>query len=95
MVQLFSQFLGKQFTALYLSERLSKHPRQHLINAIFKPGSSFWELIAWSLTAAVEQVRHRSSLEEGRGCRGGGQLRHSVVGAEPPGRDGGRATTRF
>lgn len=55
LLNFFPQFLGKHFIALYLSECLSKHLRQHLINGIFKPSSSFCKSIACSWTAAVEQ----------------------------------------
>lgn len=64
IVQLFSQFLGKHFKALYLWEHLSKHLRQHLINGDFKPGSSFCKLIVCSLMAAVEQGRHTGSVNK-------------------------------
>lgn len=82
IVQLFSQFLGKHFKALYLWEHLSKHLRQHLINGDFKPGSSFCELIVCSLMAAVEQGGHTGSVNKVGGCRGAAPV---CVGAQPHG----------
>lgn len=83
IVQLFSQFLGKHFKALYLWEHLSKHLHQHLINGVFKPGSSFCKLILWSLMAAVEQGRHSGSVNKVGESRGAAPV---CVCAQPHGK---------